>query len=255
MAPVRACTPTSGGIRSGTNSVFRGHPRAGYLRLVPVLRTLDLVLLLSLLIIAVGLVPASQVMLQIYLGIKSRRLVDATTWAPPPPAPVTELMQHLARAGLKPLGVRAAALVGNRRRFEWNLVDESTTTYVSLIPAPAVGAGVLMVCHTAFADGSFVATYYPTGVQAAGEKLVAVSTSESPDAALVLHHDTVAAFSADHGAPLQNRSMADLVERDATYRRLHGGAAVRGRAYAYVGMAALLAMACGITIARLIVLD
>jgi hypothetical protein len=222
---------------------------------VPLLQTLDLVLLLCLLIVAVSLVPASQAMLQIYLSIKSRRLEDATDWAPAPPPPVSRLMERLAGAGFKSIGVRSASLLGNRRRFEWDVVGRSTTTYVSLLPAPAVTGDVLMVCHTAFADGAFVATYFPTGVCSSGEKLLASSTDESPEVAIELHRQAVADFSASHGSPLENRSMADLLQRDATYRRLHAGASLRSRAFTYVAMACVLAMALGITVARLIMLD
>jgi hypothetical protein len=208
-----------------------------------------------LLIIAASLVPASQVMLQIYLGIRNRRLVDATSWAPAPTPPVTRLMEQLATIGFKPVGVRSASLMGHRRRFEWDLVGEPTTTYVSLHPAPAVAGGVLMVCHTAFPDGAFVATYFPTGVESHGETLLATATAESPEGAIALHRRAVLDSSIRHGAPLENRSMADLLERDATYRRLHAGATLRNRAYAYVAMACVVAMACGIAIARLVIID
>jgi hypothetical protein len=240
---------------AGTKGALPQRVQRRYVPAVPVLRTLDLVLLLSLLIIAVSLVPASQLMLQLYLGIRNRRLVDATDWAPPPPPPVSGLMDHLAKIGFKSIGVRSASLFGNRRRYEWNLVGQPTTTYVSLLPAPAVAGGALMVCHTAFDDGAFVATYFPTGVQENSEKLLAGSTNESPEAAIALHNQAVTGFSIGHGAPLENHSMADLLQHDATYRKLQAGANLRRRAYAYVGMAIVLAMACGITIARLIMLD
>jgi hypothetical protein len=242
-------------IGTGTKEVLSRAARQRYGPAVPVLRLLDLVLLLSLLIVAVGLVPASQMLLQIYLGIRNRRLVDATAWAPAPPQEVATLMERLATIGFGPLGVRSASLLGDRRRFEWNLVGQPATTYVSLLPAPAVTGGALMVCHTAFGDGSFVATYFPTGVESTGDRLLAQSTDESPEAAIALHRRAVAAFAVDHGAPLPNRSMADLLQHDATYRQLHAGATLRRRAYAYVAVAGVLAMACGITIARLIMLD
>lgn len=226
-----------------------------YVPLVPVLQTLDLVLLLCLLIVAASLVPASQAMLQIYLGIKSRRLEDATDWAPAPPPQVSRLMERLAASGFRTIGVRSASLLGNRRRFDWDVLGPSTTTYISLLPAPAVTGDVLMVCHTAFADGTFVATYFPTGVSSAGERLLASSTDESPEAAIELHRQAVADFATRHGSPLENHSMADLLQRDATYRQLHAGASLRTRAYIYVAMACVLAMACGIAIARLIMLD
>lgn len=242
-------------MATGPKARFRTVARGAKFPIVPVLQTLDLVLLVCLLIVAVSLVPASQAMLQIYLGIKTRRLEDATDWAPAPPLPVTQLMERLAGAGFRSIGVRSASLLGNRRRFEWDVVGPSTTTYISLLPAPAVAGGVLMVCHTAFADGAFVATYFPTGVCSADEMLLAQETGESPEAAIELHREAVAEFSTSHGAPLENRSMADLLQRDATYRRLHAGASLRTRTYAYVAMACVLAMACGITIARLIILD
>ena len=240
---------------SGTKGALSQRARRRYGPAVPLLRTLDLVLLLSLLIIAVSLVPASQQMLRLYLGIKNRRMVDATDWAPAPPLPVVRLADRLAKMGFSPIGVRSASLFGNRRRFEWNFTGEPTTTYISLLPAPAVAGGVLMVCHTAFRDGAVVATYFPTGVQEIRERLLAESTDKSPEAAVALHNQAVIAFSSLHGDPLENLSMADLLQHDATYRRLQAGAKLRSRTYAYVGMAIVVAMACGITLARLILLE
>ncbi len=230
-------------------------PTVGYGPAMPLLSTLDLVLLLSLLIVAVSLVPASQLILQIYLGIRRRRLVDATDWAAPPPPAVADLVARLEQSGFSAIGVRAALLSGRRRRFEWALIGRPTTTYISLVPTDTLKGGVLMACHSVFSDGAVVATFFPTGVEICRDGLVAASTDQSPEAAIALHRVTVASLSARHGTPLENRSMGDLLQRDATYRQRHGGATLRHRAYAYVAMASVLAMACGVVIARLVVLD
>ncbi len=222
---------------------------------MPLLSTLDLILLLSLLIIAVSLVPASQLILQIYLGIRRRRLVDATDWAPPPPPAVVDLIARLEQSRFSAIGVRSALLSRNRRRFEWVLIGRPATTYISLVPTDTLKGGVLMACHTIFSDGAVAATFFPTGVEIRTDRLEATSITTSPEAAIALHDGTVASLTAAHGEPLENHSMADVLERDATYRRRYGGATLRRRAYAYVAMASILAMACGLAIARLIVLD
>src|SRR5205814_2030225 len=115
--------------------------------------------------------------------------------------------------------------------------------------------GVLMACHTAFADGAFVATFFPTGVDLHSDDQLIESCAVSPEATIAVHARGVAEFAARHGQPLLNNSMADLLERDATYRQLHGGESLRPKVYAYVGLAAVVAMACGMAVARLIVLD
>ena len=49
--------------------------------------------------------------------------------------------------------------------------------------------------------------------------------------------------------------MADLLARDDTYRRRHGGATICTRVFVYVGVTALVVVAAAIELLRVLVLD
>jgi hypothetical protein len=222
---------------------------------MPVIRLLDLVVLVALLAICVRLVPSAIRMLQIYGGVRNRRLADGSAMAPPAPPAVALMAERLGRLGFQRIGERTLVLPGEGRRFEWNLVDRATTTYVALVPTTPLLGGVLLACYSAFGDGAFVQTTWPRGATINRPDLLASAVATSPEDTVAMHLRTVAEFSRLHGQPLPNRSMADLLARDATYRTRHGGATLRGRVFGFVGLTALVVLATAFVIVRVAVLD
>ena len=218
-------------------------------------RLVDFAILLIVLLVAIRFVPAAGRILRLYLGIRSRRLEDATGSAPPEPPAVAALSERLIALGFSRIGVRSAVLPGPVRRFEWNLVDAPTTTYASLVPSSTLAGGVLMACYSAFADGAFVATTFPSGATVRRPDFDAAPAGPTAEDAVRAHYQRVSSFSAAHGPALANRSMADLLVRDDTYRRRHGGATIRTRVYVFVGMTALIVVLAALELIRLVVLD
>jgi hypothetical protein len=215
-------------------------------------RIIDIAFFVVLLFIAIRLLPVAWNMLRIYLGIKTRRLEDASSFAPSPPPAVAALATRLHDLGFRRIGERSTVLPGDKRRFEWDMVDELTTTYVSLGAAgPSLG-GVLMICYSAFADGAFVDTSYPSGATVQREDFYAAPGGSTPEEAVAEHRRRVALFSSRHGPALPNGSMADLLVRDDTYRRRHGGITLRTRVYRFVGLTALVTLAAAIQLVRII---
>ena len=104
-------------------------------------RLLDIVILGVLLLVSFRLVPSTLKIWQIYSGTKGRRLEDASSFAPPPPPAVQAAAILLQPYGFTRIGERSTALPGNERRYEWNFVDEPTTTYVAVVPIRTVAAG------------------------------------------------------------------------------------------------------------------
>jgi hypothetical protein len=218
-------------------------------------RLIDLVFFVVLVVIAIRLVPAAARILRMYLTIRSRRLEDSTASAPPEPAPVTLVTDRLAALGFNRIGVRSAVLPDGIRRFEWNLVDSPTTTYVSLVPVAAMPGGVLMICYSAFDDGAFVDTMYPSGAKVRRPDLDAAPAGTTPEETVQAHQQRLSDFAGRHGLPLANRSMADLLTRDDTYRRRHGGATMRRRVYVLVAVTVLIVIAAAAELVRLVALD
>jgi hypothetical protein len=218
-------------------------------------RLLDLVILGILLLIALRLVPSALGILRIYGGIKRRRLEDATGFAPPAPAAVDAVIERLAPLGFERIGVRSAVMPGDQRRFEWNLVDAASTTYVALVPSPVMRGGVYMVCYSAFADGAFLSTSFPRGTSVSRPDLDTSAAGDTPEACVSAHYRRLASFRLAHGAPLPNRSMADLLVRDDTYRRRHGGATLRTRVYRFVALTAVVVVATSAELLRVVVVD
>ena len=218
-------------------------------------RLIDLVILAVLLVVAWRLVPSALVMLQVYLGIRTRRLEDSSSFAPPPPPAVAALMAQLSDLGFTRIGERSTVLPSYGRRFEWDMVDEPTTTYVALGPVTTQPGGALMICYSAFADGAFIDTSYPAGATVKRRDLFIAAGGSTPEEAVAEHRRRITQFAAQHGAPLENRSMADLLKRDDTYRRRHGGASLRTRVYRFVGFTALVVLAASVEIVRLISFD
>jgi hypothetical protein len=218
-------------------------------------RLIDLAILLIVLLVAIRFVPAAGRILRLYMGIRSRRLEDATGSAPPETPAVAALSERVGALGFSRIGVRSAVLPGPVRRFEWNLVDGPATTYVSLVPAPAMAGGLLMACYSAFADGAFVATTFPTGATVRRSDFDAAPAGPTPEDAVHAHYRRVSNFSTAHGPALANRSMADLLVRDDTYRRRHGGATIRTRVYVFIGMTALIVVLAALELIRLVVVD
>lgn len=219
------------------------------------LRLVDLVILGILLLVAIRLVPSAWYMLRVYLRIRARRLEDGSSFAPPAPQAVAAVAEQLQPLGFARIGERSLVLPGNQRRFEWNMVDELTTTYVSIVPVRTVRGGALVGFYSAFADGGFVVTSYPLT-----ETVRRADFDSAPGAATVeetvsLHRQRAADFSRTHGQPLPNRSMAELLVRDDTYRRRHGGLTLRNRVYQFVAVTAVVVVAAGAELLRVIVLD
>jgi hypothetical protein len=219
------------------------------------LRLLDLVVLATLVVLCVRLVPAAFRILQLYRGIGVRRLADGSTIAPPPTLAVALLAERLGRLGFERIGERTLVLPDGKRRFEWDLVDRATTTYAAIVPAAGATGGALLACYSAFADGGFVATTFPRGATVERRDFLATSVSTSPEEAVAAHARRIDGFSRAHGQPLANRSMADLLARDATYRMRHGGATLRRRVYGTVGFTALVVVAMIIVLARVVFFD
>ena len=218
-------------------------------------RLFDLTVLIVLVVLAVRLVPSASRILRMYLTIRSRRLRDATGDAPPEPAAVAAVATALEPLGFSRLGVRSTELPGIGRRFEWNLVDAPTTTYVSIVPTTALATGFLMAAYSAFADGAFLSTHFPSGATGHRADLDSRPAGSTPAEAVLAHRQRLSDFSAAHGPPLPNRTMADLLTRDDTYRTRHGGATIRTRVYLYVGITALVVFAAAIELVRVVVID
>jgi hypothetical protein len=222
---------------------------------VPVIRLLDLVVLVALLAICLRLVPGAFRIVQLYVGVRGRRLSDGSSLAPLAPPAVAAMAERLGQLGFNRIGERTLVLPGDERRFEWDLVDRATTTYVALVPTTPSLGGVLMACYSAFSDGAFVQTSWPRGVSIHRPDLISTAVTGSPEDALAMHISIVAKFARLHGQPLPNRSMADLLARDATYRTRHGGATLRGRVYRFVGFTALVVAATAFVVVRVVFLD
>jgi hypothetical protein len=77
----------------------------------------------------------------------------------------------------------------------------------------------------------------------------------TPAEAVRAHSQRLSNFSATHGPALTNRTMADLLARDDTYRRRHGGATIRTRVYLYVGITVLVVFAAAVELLRVVVID
>ncbi len=213
------------------------------------MRVLDLVVLVMLVAMLLVLVPRAWWMWRVYAGIRHRRLQDGSSFAPPPSAAVAALAARLRPLGFERIGERTLVLPDGVRRFEWDLVDRDSTTYVAMGP---VGPGARMTCYSAFADGAFVETTYPVGTALRRPDLLASVVRTSPEDAVTTHRQLLAECSATHGRPLQNRTMADLLERDATYRARYGGATMRRRVYGWVAATAIGVLLTASVLGRLI---
>jgi len=219
---------------------------------VSLTRLVDLIFLVVFVVIAIRLVPAAFRGLRIYATIGSRRLQDATSFAPPEPAEVTRVTERLLELGFQRVGVRSAVLPDGIPRFEWDLVDGPTTTYVALVPVGGM-TGAAMASYSAFADGAFVETMFPSGATVRRSNLDARPAGRTAEESIGLHYQRVAVFAADHGPPLTNRSMADLLTRDDTYRRIHGGVTIRRAVYTRVALALLVVVAAAALLLRVLV--
>ena len=217
-------------------------------------RLIDLAFLVVFVLIGIRLVPGAFHMLRVYLTIGSRRLEDATAFAPAEPAEVYELTSRLMALGFRRIGVRSAVLPGEGRRFEWNLVDEPTTTYISLVPV-AGKHRLITACYSAFADGAFLETVYPSGATVRRPDLDARAAGRTPEESISFHHQHLPEFAADHGPPLVNATMADLLARDDTYRRRHGGATIRRGVYTLAALAALVIATIAFLLVRIVFFD
>jgi len=215
-------------------------------------RILDLLVLVVLTAVLVWVLPRTWAMWRLYAGIRGRRLQDGSSFAPPAPPAVAALARRLGSIGFRRIGERTLVLPDGTRRFEWDLVDASSTTYVAIVPFRSGGR---FVCYSAFADGAFVETSYPIGTPVQRPDLVARVVATSPEDAVLAHRRLLSNASSAHGPALGNRSMEDLLARDATYRERHGGATIRRRMYLTVGFSALAVLATAIGLLRLLVLD
>ena len=217
---------------------------------MPAARVIDLLFIVAFLLILKRMLPAGLYMARVYFGIRRRRLADGTGMAPPAPAPVAAMAERLAGLGFRRVGERTLVLPGQGRRFEWNLADQPSTTYVSLGPAPSLPGGVLVHFYSAFGDGAFVQTAFPKGASIQRPDFLSGAVVSSPEDTYVEHQRRVSAFSQRHGPPLLNRSMADLLQRDDTYRSRYGGITLRNRVYGYLGMVGLVLVAATLSVVR-----
>ena len=154
-----------------------------------------------------------------------------------------------------PSGERTLVLPGRGRLFEWNLTDRLTTTYAAIVPMPAQLGGAMLTLYSAFRDGAFVQTSWPRGTSVKRSDLLSTPVLTTPEDAVAVHARMMEDFAASHGAPLANRSMEDLLQRDATYRSRHGGATFRRRTWTYVGFTGATVVAAAAVLLRLVVLD
>jgi hypothetical protein len=218
-------------------------------------RLLDLVILGVLLLVSFRLVPSAWKIWQIYSGIKGRRLEDASSFAPPPPPSVQAVAILLQPFGFTRIGERSTVLPGNERRYEWNFVDEATTTYVSVVPIRTAELAALVAFYSCYADGSFVVTTYPRTETVKRANFDAAPGGATIEQTIALHKQRAREWSQAHGAPLQNQTMADLLVRDDTYRRLHGGATLRTRVYKNLAITAVVVIATAAELLRVVVID
>ena len=151
---------------------------------MPIIRLLDLVVLVALLAICLRLVPSAFRMVQLYVGVRDRRLSDGSASAPLAPPAVVAMVERLGQLGFKRIGERTLVLPGDERRFEWDLVDRATTTYVALVPTTPVLGSVLLACYSAFADGAFVQTNWPRGATINRPDLISTAAATSPEDAV-----------------------------------------------------------------------
>jgi hypothetical protein len=215
-------------------------------------RVLDLVLVAFFVVVLVVLVPRTWAVWRLYAGIRGRRLQDGSSIAPPAPPAVAAVAARLAAIGFQRIGERTLVLPGDKRRFEWDLIDEPSTTYVAIVP---LGDGGRMVCYSAFGDGAFVETAYPMGTPVRRPDLVAIVVASSPEDAVTAHRRLLSEASSTHGQALENRTMRDLLERDATYRERHGGATMRRRVYGMIAFTGLGVLAAATLAVRFVLLD
>jgi hypothetical protein len=215
-------------------------------------RLVDLIFLVVFVVIAIRLVPAAFRALRMYTTIGSRRLQDATSFAPSEPVAVAQVTNRLVALGFRRIGVRSTVLPDGIRRFEWDLVDQPGTTFVAIVPVGGK-VGAAMASYSAFGDGAFVETTYPQGATVRRSNLDARPAGQTPEESIGLHYGRVAAFATDHGPPLINSSMADLLVRDDTYRRLHGGATIRRGVFVLVGLAVLVVVTAAALVVRILV--
>lgn len=217
---------------------------------MPNARIVDLVFVVVFVLLLTRMLPAALHMARVYFGIRRRRLADGTGKSPPPPPAVAAMAGWLERLGFRRIGERYAILPGNKQVFEWNVVDQATTTYASLVSTPGTRAGLLLGYYSAFSDGAFVATMFPSGASVERPDFLGGAVGTSPEDAYAEHQRRVSAFSQQHGSPLPNRSMADLLRRDDTYRSRHGGITLRNRFYGYLGMVGLVFLAATLSVVR-----
>ncbi|MFN8622777.1 MAG: hypothetical protein U0869_18735 [Chloroflexota bacterium] len=81
---------------------------------------------------------------------------------------------------------------------------------------------------------------------------MADAAATSPEDAVALHARLVAEAVATHGLPLANWTMADLLVRDDTYRRRHGGATLRRRVWTFTAFTGLAVLATVAVLVRLV---
>jgi hypothetical protein len=222
---------------------------------VSTVQLLDIVVLGVLLLVSFRLVPSTWKIWQIYSGIKGRRLEDASDFAPPPPPAVQAVANLLEPFGFTRIGERSTVLPGAGRRFEWNFVDQPTTIYVSVVPVQSATMSALVGFYSCYVDGSFVVTTYPRAEPVRRANFDSAQGGATVEQTLALHKQRAREWSHTHGQPLQNRTMADLLVRDDTYRRLHGGATLRTRVYRNLAITAVVVFATAAELLRVVVLD
>jgi hypothetical protein len=160
---------------------------------------------------------------QIYAGTRSRRLADAGPIAIPAPAGVAARLEELGGLGFVRLGERSLRLPQGLR-FEWNVRDDTGSTYVSVVP---LTHATLVAFYSSFEDGTWVVTSFPRGEQVRRANFVSSFVASSVADALAAHRRQVEELRPGHGQVRPVMTIADSLRMDADYRSRFGGITLR----------------------------
>jgi hypothetical protein len=192
----------------------------------------------------VGVVPLA-VMIRVYRGADSRRPVDATVRAVPPPAGVRQLVDALAALGFRRLGEYELELPGSFLlrpphrsaggtapgrpvHMCWVFVDAEGTTVAEVAPlGDAENDGGLVGLTTTMRDGAVVETMFPRGERIERPDFHSGHVRTSVAAAYDEHRLHLGRLRR-HGRPRAVVSMRDMLRDDAVYRERFAKRKLRG---------------------------
>jgi hypothetical protein len=213
-------------------------------------RTLALVLFIVSGILVTRLVPAAWRVWRIFVGTRDRRQHDAAGTAPLPSPSIANRIDALAELGFERLGETYVDLPGYARRFAWQFVDDTRTTYAASVPSGPVGA--LTVMYSAWPDGTWLSTMHPIGETEDEADFVVQTVATDLASALRAHRARQATLRTTKGTPRSIESMTDLLALDAEYRRRHGGRTLVRRVIRIVTPAILTLVLAVVSLALLI---